>query len=680
MTKEKLKTATIGIPAHNEEANIKNLLDFILEQKQYSFKLEKIIVMCDGCTDGTEKIVKEFARTNQMINLFSDGKRIGKALRLNQIYEMNESDYLITLDADIEPEDEFVFEKLLKPFYDPQVAVIAGNGGPLPGRTLVEKLVVAKYAWWYEARKNFKDGNNIYNSVGCCFALRKSFVQSFLFLPRTVHDEEIIYLEVKRQNKLFVFADEARLFYREASTWSELISRMRRFEMQDNLEPYGFEVDIEAEYELKFANKILGLWKVTYQNPFYGIGSLFLAVALKFVPRRDFKFSGNNPALWEMTASTKKLHNETAHNARDYSCEVVRDLDEKYKNEWRFLWEKSKERHFFNSPEFFQACCEAFRIEAYIIIFCYRRDVLCGVLPLTEKNVFGIATLIAPGNAGNYIDKSPLLVDEYSENLINAILFSALKLGHLYLAELSESAKSLIEPEMFVSSSVLASYSPRVFLSDKTDTLEYMPKNQKSTLNRRLSQQKEIISFKVEGAESLEKVISVERGSYRPYYNMAFFTNEDSMRFLMAIAKLIPDGLYVGILYLENKPVATVTGFINGKTFYSYHIAFLEQYRGIGPGKMALYLTLEQLKKEGFTEIDLLRGYSDIKRQFSNEVKIQYDVYLSKNRLIMIWWKFNLMIWRKLKQINSQLLRIRLSIKKYKQSSSLNRLKTNEAV
>lgn len=661
-------TISVGIPAYNEEANIKNLLDLILSQRRDNFELEKIIVVCDGCTDSTEKIVEEFAKNNLTVNLYSDGKRIGKAERLNQLYRMNESDCLITLDADIEPENEFVLEKLIEPLKESQTAVVAGNARPLPGRTLVERLIVAKDSWWYEARKNFKAGNNIYNSAGCCFALKKSFAKNCNFLPKTVNDQEIIFLEAKRQGKIFVFSEEASFFYREASTLSELISRMRRFERQDNLGPYGFGVDINAEYKLPFGNKILGLLKVIYKNPFYGIGSLFLASALKFIPREKSDSDKNNPAIWEITASTKTLHNYETYDVCDYSCEVINKLEEKHKSEWLELWKKSKEKHFFNSPNFFQACREAFNIETYAIIFCYRNGALCGVLPLTEGKTFGVRALIAPGNSLNYIDKSPILADEYSENLINAILSSALRLGNLYLAELNESLKPLARSQHFKNFITQASESPKIFLSEDTDVLRYMSGDQRRNLNRLLRQQKELISFRVEGVEALEKVISVEKGSYRPHCNMAFFKDESSIRFLAAIEKFISGGLLIGILYAKNQPIATNLGFSNEKIFYGYHTAFLEQYRRIGPGKMALYFTLEHLKKKGFKEIDLLRGNSEIKRQFSGEIRVQYDAYLSKSRLVIVWWKLNFLIWKTLKQINSQARKTFLRIKRYRRS------------
>ena len=58
----KKPTVTIGIPAHNEEANIANMLNSVISQEQKSFFLEKIIVALDGCTDNTESEAREFAK------------------------------------------------------------------------------------------------------------------------------------------------------------------------------------------------------------------------------------------------------------------------------------------------------------------------------------------------------------------------------------------------------------------------------------------------------------------------------------------------------------------------------------------------------------------------------------------------------------------------------------------
>lgn len=661
-------TVTIGIPAHNEEQNIGRLLAAIVSQTG-NFFLEKVIVVCDGCADNTENIVREFAKNHPIVQIISDGKRIGKSERLNQLYQINASDALITLDADIEPENDFVFEKLLEPFRDPQVAVVAGHMKPLPGRTFVEKLVVAKDAWWYEARKNFKNGNNIYSSTGCCFALSRDFTKSFKFFPGSINDQEIIYLEVLRQGKKYIFADDAHLNYREVSTWNELLSRAGRFEYNDDLKPYGFNIDVDGEYRIPAREKIRGLFIIIRQNPFYGIGAFILAAALKLLPLIHPRAIKSSSALWDMVASTKKLHKNYIIPKKEYACEAVSELDEKHKNEWQSLWEKSDHRHFFNSPGFFEACREAFNIEKYAIIFCYRDEKLCAVLPLAEGRVFGIKSYITPGSPGNYVDKCSLLVVEYSKELVSAILFSALSLGHVYLAELDESIATLARSHGDASFVLPASSSSQITLTPETNILQYMSSGQKRNMRQRIRQREKDLQFRFfenNLEQALEIVINVERGSRKHRRHMALFKDIKTIALFRSLIKINPKSVRIGVLFFQDYPAATILGLVYDTVFCWYHTAFLEECRQWGAGKMALYFTLERLKNGGFTKVDFLRGDSELKRQFANDLRIQYDGYFAQNQMTLYWWKSMLIIWRGLKRISAQLLVTRIDIRKYK--------------
>lgn len=97
----KRKTVTIGIPAYDEEANIKNLLKSLLVQKGQNFILERIIVISDGSSDNT--IAEAGKVKNNLIELINHKKNLGKIRIQNEILKKSKSDILIILDADVIP-------------------------------------------------------------------------------------------------------------------------------------------------------------------------------------------------------------------------------------------------------------------------------------------------------------------------------------------------------------------------------------------------------------------------------------------------------------------------------------------------------------------------------------------------------------------------------------------------
>nr|NIN64639.1 glycosyltransferase [Anaerolineae bacterium]NIN94878.1 glycosyltransferase [Anaerolineae bacterium]NIQ77929.1 glycosyltransferase [Anaerolineae bacterium] len=51
---------SVGITAHNEEANIARLLDAMLTQQLDEVEITEIIVVASGCTDNTCDIARDF--------------------------------------------------------------------------------------------------------------------------------------------------------------------------------------------------------------------------------------------------------------------------------------------------------------------------------------------------------------------------------------------------------------------------------------------------------------------------------------------------------------------------------------------------------------------------------------------------------------------------------------------
>ncbi|MDP3685707.1 MAG: glycosyltransferase, partial [bacterium] len=228
-SRRKRLSVSVGIPAHNEEANIAHILESVIGQERKSFDLERMIVLCDGCTDRTVERAREFAETHPIVTVVADDQRLGKSARLNQLYTMNGSDILVTFDADISLEGTGVIDALLRPFADERVAVVAGPAQAFPGRTFVGKVAVASDALWSEARMAYRGGQNIFCSTGSAFALRKSFAQSFRYPKGTIADQQFLYLEARRLHREFRCASDAVVRFSYPDNLREFLFQGARF-------------------------------------------------------------------------------------------------------------------------------------------------------------------------------------------------------------------------------------------------------------------------------------------------------------------------------------------------------------------------------------------------------------------------------------------------------------------
>src|SRR5262249_28750353 len=74
---------SVGVMAHNEEANIGRLLDALLAQHLTTVEIGEIVVVASGCTDGTIGIVEEYRARDRRIGLVVQPAREGKTAAIN---------------------------------------------------------------------------------------------------------------------------------------------------------------------------------------------------------------------------------------------------------------------------------------------------------------------------------------------------------------------------------------------------------------------------------------------------------------------------------------------------------------------------------------------------------------------------------------------------------------------
>lgn len=293
---------TIGIPAHNEEKNIKFLIGSILSQKFTSdFTLDKIIIACDGCTDKTAEIVRNLQKKHKNVFLINDGKRLGKAVRLNNFYKDCKSDLFITFDADVVLFNDQVLIELVKQFKDQNVGLVGGIDTPSRGETIVQKAQFAYDTFWNDLVLKINNGNNVHRHQGRISAGRVSVLKKIIIPQNIAADDHFLYFAVKKNGYKFQCSKKALVVYKNPKTLSDYVLQMTRFIVsKNNIDDYFG--DTSDEYFIPRKLKLSMYIKHILQNPFYMIVALFMNIYQRCF---QFGYKKNVTAAWEVVKTSK---------------------------------------------------------------------------------------------------------------------------------------------------------------------------------------------------------------------------------------------------------------------------------------------------------------------------------------------------------------------------------------
>jgi dTDP-4-amino-4,6-dideoxygalactose transaminase/glycosyltransferase involved in cell wall biosynthesis len=295
-------TLTVGIPAHNEGMNIANLLKSILRQKETSFTIKEILVVCDGCSDDTEKKVRNIMKVNKKVKVFNDGKRKGKATRLNEIYSKHSSDFLLTLDADVVLERTIEIEEVMKIMLaDSTAQVVAAHQVVLKPRTFVGKILFTYHKLWDETRIHINNGDHISNLYGSASLIRGTFSKSFTFPSNITADEEYLYVMAKKADG-FRYAKNTRVLYNPATTIAELRLQGTRFHTERNGLVDYFGEDVVRFHDIPMRYKIRGVSVMLLKSPLFTILSILLNLSIKLFPKED---ALNQEGMWKQIQTSK---------------------------------------------------------------------------------------------------------------------------------------------------------------------------------------------------------------------------------------------------------------------------------------------------------------------------------------------------------------------------------------
>jgi glycosyltransferase involved in cell wall biosynthesis len=301
-------TLTIGIPAHNEERNINNLIRSIFKQTTNKFRLEQVLVVCDGCTDNTVEVLKQMTRKSSRIKIVERRIRAGKADALNVIYKKTSTDFLMTIDADVmfigDQNLDLLIDEMLK---NPKLNLVGPRHIPTKSKTWFGNFARVSYQSFEDAFLKINNGNNFYG-VMMVEMMRKKFYKSFTFPKATVSDQCFVYAKsIEKGIDGFKLVREAKVMFGTAQTfgdWRILSARSIVGDKKDVVKHFGKWV--LKYYSMPRYLYIQSLIKWLFISPIYLSGSILMNIYIRKFPYHKRVVKNG---MWELVNSSKEMIN-----------------------------------------------------------------------------------------------------------------------------------------------------------------------------------------------------------------------------------------------------------------------------------------------------------------------------------------------------------------------------------
>lgn len=290
-------SCSIGIMAHNEEANIGQLLQRLLAQRLTSVAISEIIVVASGCTDRTEEIVRQWAAQDGRIKLLTQSTREGKASGVNLFLRETAQPIVVLSSADVLPADDTI-QKLVEPLADPDVGMTSGR--PLPvndANTFMGFAVHLQWALHHEiAQQHFKAGE------------MTAFRLIFQRIPYdSAVDEASVEPVIKGQGYGTAYVPQAIVYNKGPETVADFLCQRRRIyaghlAVRHNL---GYVVSTMSGWRILAALLRRLDWRP--RRLVWTVAVVALEMYGRWLGWRDFRTRQQRHVVWDIAKTTKRL-------------------------------------------------------------------------------------------------------------------------------------------------------------------------------------------------------------------------------------------------------------------------------------------------------------------------------------------------------------------------------------
>ncbi len=297
-------TVMYAVCAYNEAANIVAHLKSVISQDEKGFTLTKILVVSDGSTDETVKLVNSLK--NKKIEVWNFQYRAGKTNRLNQLYRYVTADILVQSDADVVLAHPLVIDLLIKPILENnKVAMCGGDPTPLPSQTFTESAVNITTEIYRKFRHIVRGGHNLFSADGRLLAFKKTFIRNLTVPQGMIANDAYTYLACLSQGFAYRFVPEAVVFYRLPQTLSDQINQNTRFvAAPQRMKKYFLPLLVKKEFSIPSRTLWLSMLKQFLRFP---IHSLYIYAVNTYCRIRSNTLEPVLNAKWKIATSSKQL-------------------------------------------------------------------------------------------------------------------------------------------------------------------------------------------------------------------------------------------------------------------------------------------------------------------------------------------------------------------------------------
>jgi biofilm PGA synthesis N-glycosyltransferase PgaC len=292
---------SVGITAHNEEANIGRLLETLLSQHLDQVEITEIIVVASGCTDNTCDIVRGFEAKDLRIKLLTQDERKGKVSAVNLFLKHAQEEICVLESGDTLPGEASV-ENMVKMFRDPLVGMTGAHKVPVN---------VPDHVIGYLSHLRLTLEHSLCLEIprlGEMIAFRKVFDQ---IPPDVAMDEAFVEALMIKRGLHVRYAPDAMVYNMGPETFSDFV-RQRRRNYAGHLylkHKYGYRVS--SLDNVRVARLALGeAWGAISRTArlIYVLTALAaIEVYSRILGSYDYHVRGDKHVVWDMAWTTKEV-------------------------------------------------------------------------------------------------------------------------------------------------------------------------------------------------------------------------------------------------------------------------------------------------------------------------------------------------------------------------------------